>query len=442
MVKHFFVLASIFVGIPIKAEQKRFVIDICSYNNRNWYRDNLRSVFNQDYPHYRVIYTNDCSSDGTGDLVAAMVKEYGKTEQVRIIHNPQRCRMLANHWRVIHQCDDDEIIVHLDGDDTFAHDHVLTLLNEAYQNDKVWMTYGSYEFWPDHTPYKLDIIPEHVIRQGSYRVSCFCKSPYHPRTFYAWLAKRIKVEDLLLTHGSYAGQFIPAISDWSLLYPLFEMAAGKFLFIDDILYSFNTSNPLSHDKKKDTLHLQQQCAAFICRKKPYCALSHPVRSRAITERKCTVIIETHDQRCTRRLAKSIKEYVKGVDAIYFAARHDVINTGSSSFIFYVSDDVVVSDAIDLSLCCQMLEKTGAHAWYFQMDHLPTPKVWLEGNTYGFQYMHADSFSPKAYICKKNCFSELRKKMQTIKPFKLFDYTKVGLCYADAKISYQVQDKDI
>ena len=48
---------------------KKIVIIIPSFNNRQWYERNLTSVVAQEYDKFRVIYIDDCSSDGTGELV-------------------------------------------------------------------------------------------------------------------------------------------------------------------------------------------------------------------------------------------------------------------------------------------------------------------------------------------------------------------------------------
>ena len=63
------------------------VITIASYNNKDWYKKNLDSVFSQNYQNYRIIYTDDCSLDGTGDLVAEYVREKGQENRVILIEN-------------------------------------------------------------------------------------------------------------------------------------------------------------------------------------------------------------------------------------------------------------------------------------------------------------------------------------------------------------------
>ena len=43
-------------------EHKPFVIVVPSYNNSSWVEKNLRSIFEQKYDNYRVVYINDAST--------------------------------------------------------------------------------------------------------------------------------------------------------------------------------------------------------------------------------------------------------------------------------------------------------------------------------------------------------------------------------------------
>ena len=43
--------------------------------------------------------------------------------------------------------EDDEIIIHLDGDDWFINEQVLEKLNKFYNDNDVWMTYGGFVCW-------------------------------------------------------------------------------------------------------------------------------------------------------------------------------------------------------------------------------------------------------------------------------------------------------
>src|SRR3989304_2120498 len=55
-------------------KEKHFVVIVPSYNNKDWYQKNLDSIFMQKYTNYHVVYIDDVSTDGTGDLVEKYVQ--------------------------------------------------------------------------------------------------------------------------------------------------------------------------------------------------------------------------------------------------------------------------------------------------------------------------------------------------------------------------------
>ena len=224
-------------------EQKKFVFVICSRNNAKWVEQNLRSAFTQDYPRdkFRFIYVDDNSSDETVDLVIKCVTENNEWERFSLIKNQSWQSIMPNHYMAAYLCDDDEIIVHYDGDDLLKHDKVLWFLNRVYNKWDVWLTYGQYENWPNpELGFSIDV-PQHIAQQNQFREMGFWYS--HPRTFYAWLFKKIKLKDLI-----WRGSFIPTTPavDYMFMFPMMEMAGqGHYKFIPDVLYLYNRTNALS-----------------------------------------------------------------------------------------------------------------------------------------------------------------------------------------------------
>ena len=129
---------------------KKFVIIICSRSNARWVEQNLNSAFIQDYPKdkLQMIYVDDNSPDGTADLVFNDVTVRNEWDRFILIRNKAWQSLMPNHYKAAYLCEDDEIIVHLDGDDFFKHEKVLWLLNKVYNKWDIWLTYGQYEDWP------------------------------------------------------------------------------------------------------------------------------------------------------------------------------------------------------------------------------------------------------------------------------------------------------
>lgn len=244
---------------------KKFVIVIPSYNNSKWCEKNILSALNQDYDNFRIIFTDDCSKDDTFEKVRAVVEASENKDKATIIKNTQRIGALANLYNMIHSCEDDEIILTLDGDDWLAHDHVLNMLNRTYADD-VWLTYGQYQNWPDGGKGIAQPIPYNVIANNSFRQYTWCAS--HLRTFYAWLFKAIKLEDF-----KYNGSFMSMAWDMTIMFPMLEMAGSRSRYINDFLYTYNLENPIN-DHKVDQ-KLQQTLDRYVRGMPKYQKLNYP-----------------------------------------------------------------------------------------------------------------------------------------------------------------------
>ncbi len=231
-------------------QEKSFVIVIPSYNNKYWMQRNLDSVFLQNYKNFKIIYIDDCSTDKTGFLVEQYIKERSQEHRTTLIKNDVRAGCpLANIYKAVHMCKPDDIIVLLDGDDWFAHNNVLKILNEVYQDQNVWVTYGQFIYYPSNGPGWANPIPKNIIDKNQFRDFHWFST--HLKTFYADLFQRIKKEDLL-----YQNRFFPMAGDLALMFPIMEMAGHHSKFIPDLLYVYNVATDLNEEKVNHQLQMQ------------------------------------------------------------------------------------------------------------------------------------------------------------------------------------------
>ncbi len=254
-----------------KADQEKpFVVIIPSYNNSKWYKENLDSVFNQKYNNYRIIYIDDHSSDSTGNLVENYIRLNNKQHCCTLIKNKQRRLKMANMYNAIYTCDDNEIIIILDGDDSFAHENVIQRINQEYQNNnEVWVTYGSYCY---KTPGRVStLLPPFCYKIpndlscSDYRTSddvMVGSTPGHPFSFYSWLFKKIDYKDFL-----YKASFVPMAPDGAIVWPIIEQAWYNARFIPEILCIYNDTNELSEYKVNS--ELQSNVINSLKSKTPY-----------------------------------------------------------------------------------------------------------------------------------------------------------------------------
>ena len=240
---------------------RKIAIIIPSYNNHQSYERNLCSVVAQEYNDFRVIYVDDCSSDRTGELVEQFIADSNAGNLIQLIRNPVRVGALQNLYTTVRMCDDDEIVILLDGDDWLAHNGVLRKINEVYGNLNCWMTYGQYRSWPENVIGYSKEIPPGIIEANNFREYEWCSS--HLRSFHAWLFKLIKREDLI----SPCGAFYNMAWDQAIMFPMLEMSGHRAKFISEVLYIYNAANPIN-DCKVDR-QLQRGLETVIRMQKRY-----------------------------------------------------------------------------------------------------------------------------------------------------------------------------
>ncbi|MCK5632133.1 glycosyltransferase, partial [bacterium] len=82
--------------------EKPIVLVIASYNNANWYKKNIDTVVSQNYSNWRIVYVDDCSTDGTGNLVEQYIKELEIEDKVTLIKNKKHKVKVENLYIALH----------------------------------------------------------------------------------------------------------------------------------------------------------------------------------------------------------------------------------------------------------------------------------------------------------------------------------------------------
>lgn len=232
-----------------------FVIVVPSYNNITWVKRNLDSLTRQKTtgPYsiiYSIICIDDCSTDGTGKAMDDYAHEHGFNECfLKIIHNKQRMGALANIYNTIHHhCKDHQIVILCDGDDAIGNNLVLARLAQEYADPNLWLTYGSFMFYPSSVWGTTYEISREALEKKQVRSLVYVAQ--HLRTFKVSLFKKIKKEHLMLDEEFYAVN-----ADMAIMLPMLEMCAPKNAqapnhckFIPDILYIYNYDNPLCDER--------------------------------------------------------------------------------------------------------------------------------------------------------------------------------------------------
>lgn len=228
-------------------EEKKISVVVPSYNNEKYVEQNLKSIVSQDYKNFEIVYVNDASTDKTLKLVTKFLSN--QQIEYKIISHEQNRKPSFSRWHGINLCDDNNIIVLVDGDDWLPHKNILKEINKAYQKNDIWLTYGSYETSSGHRPEIPYKIKESVIRNNTFRTYGFVYT--HLRTFYSWLYKQIPLKMLI-----YNDQFIPMAADVAEAFCLIELANFRHLYIDKTMYIYNNQNILNEDKVSASKQMQ------------------------------------------------------------------------------------------------------------------------------------------------------------------------------------------
>lgn len=465
--------------------ERSLIIVVSSFNNAMWCEKNLASIFSQNYTNYRVIYIDDCSTDNTYGLVKNYIKKSGKEDKVVLIRNDMRLGALANQYKAIHTCKNNYIVVILDGDDWFAHDNVLKVVNKAYQNKNVWLTYGQFESYPQTKCDKARALPQKVIDINAYREYDWVTS--HLRTFYAGLFKQIRLQDLM-----NEGKFFTSACDFSYMFPMLEMAAGNIQFIDQVLYIYNTKNTINLFK---TFLQQQLHNNYIIRsKQKYNPLkvapwdvrtkknnadfylfaqdkpSHTAQTLNAVMRTITGITHYYVFYYAIKFqhVEDYKNLTKQFPAVHFIEidptnfKHKLeaeLLVSSSDYVLCAKDNVIITEKINIAHIIEVMRMTHAHNFSlslgldihesFILDRSlkQPPCVQIKKGIYAWQFKNGEQewrnpYSLNMTLYRKQEFEtacvnmsydstdSLEKGWQ----FEMIDLEMVSLCFEKSKIS--------
>lgn len=221
----------------------KFAVVVAAYNSMKWLPDTLKSISSQEYDNYVVCVVDDNSDDpGQADYVRSTCELNGWN----YILNDENKGAMFNQVAAINSLDldDDDVVVIVDGDDRLAHSGVLGRLNEIYSSSDVQVTYGNYLPVPasDTCP-KPGWYTDYVKQTNSYRRATRTNGIMfnHLRTFKYRLFRHMNPErDFMLN-----GKWFEACADTAIMIPALELAGGRYKFVDEILYHYNSENPIS-----------------------------------------------------------------------------------------------------------------------------------------------------------------------------------------------------
>lgn len=242
--------------------ENKFIIVILCYNCREYIQECIESVISQDYQNYEVLIINDCSVDSTQQVIKNTVNN---DKRFTVIDNVERLGPLGNHIKAlsVKEINNEDIIVHLDGDDKFIGDDVLSTLDKAYSKNKNHLvSYGNYKTASGNNSIcklwdKSISVSEYIAPVG------WIFS--HVRTF------KYKLWTLIDKQKSFYdsnNKIFSSAGDVALMKPILELAGrGRTMFFNKVMYFYRDNTSLN--EHNDHLSDQVRCALEIKQKPCY-----------------------------------------------------------------------------------------------------------------------------------------------------------------------------
>jgi teichuronic acid biosynthesis glycosyltransferase TuaG len=118
------------------------LISICIpiYNAVGFIEETVNCLINQTYTHWELILQDDCSTDGTWELIS---KKYDKHPQIRVYQNKVNLR-IGNNWNAAYEKAKGEYVVIFNADDLIDHNFIEISLNYFKKYPELDLVVSSY----------------------------------------------------------------------------------------------------------------------------------------------------------------------------------------------------------------------------------------------------------------------------------------------------------
>lgn len=261
-------------------EKGRIKVIIPFYNPGEYFDMCINSVLTQDFEGFDILFIDDGSTDESYAKIPACTyktDENGepiKDEKNQLIIEEKhplleitKCDII-NAWKAserltalpnIHNGimnfskNPDDIIVILYGDDWLGGKNVLKRIYSEYENTGCLFTYGSAKLSDGRRSYSSQYTEKEFnnLRMVTPKFS-------HPLTFKKSLYDKLLEKDEKLENFTNSkGEWFSVASNYALAYPLMELAGfSKVSYIKDVLYVYNTENPLNSEKSNPDVYYE------------------------------------------------------------------------------------------------------------------------------------------------------------------------------------------
>ena len=215
--------------------ENRFVFIMPCYNAEKTITQSLFSVIGQSYMNWKILIRDDMSTDNTRSIIDNIIKVFALQEKISVVTNTEKKWEVANILDMLKECEEDDIVCRLDGDDWLTDLDSLAILNNRYNEtgvDVMWTAHRwSFTDFNISKPLPKDADPY--------------QHPWVSSHFKTFRKKMITPVDDKNFRGK-DGEYFKRIGDQAIYLPVLKNAQGNWHFEPRIMYHYTI------DIKKET----------------------------------------------------------------------------------------------------------------------------------------------------------------------------------------------
>ncbi|MBI3211105.1 MAG: glycosyltransferase family 2 protein [Simkania negevensis] len=390
---------------PVKKEHS-FVIFLIGHNHAALCERALCSIFTQTYPHYRLVYIDNGSTDDTYQKVEGFLAKEGKKDKVLLKREEKKRPEIEILYEEVHRLKRSDIVILLKENEFLLHENVLDHLHCAYANPEVWVAYGQTLFHPDYQKVEKKLFSDEELAEKKWRKERFFQLP-SLKTFYAGMFQEIKLEDLL-----YQGEFFKERGESALFLPMMDMAASHLFAMEEILSVIDEENKSRALSSLDLVRNIENYLQARPMRTPLSYLSLEDTSRLLSSFQSDLLIFSEDHplelyACLESFSKHLKDlhqifvlyrssdaeiergYLhvqKEFPSVLFLLESEYPESDfkslfskialpkrhTPSFLLVTEDRAILEKELFLHECVEALEKAHADLFFLPMGEFPSP----------------------------------------------------------------------
>lgn len=206
----------------------RFVFVMPAFNAEETIGRTLVSVWSQTYPNWKIIIKDDMSTDRTRMVVDNFKKSFGLSDdQLSFTTNTEKKWEVRNILESLEECETNDIVCRLDGDDWLCDSDALTIIDHRYR------TTGCNVLWTKHRwAFTNQNISADLPRDANPYIHPWVSS--HFKTFRKSVIERVKDENFRGEDGEY----FKRIGDQAIYLPVLHQSAGNWHFEPIVAYHY------------------------------------------------------------------------------------------------------------------------------------------------------------------------------------------------------------